>query len=98
MAASESQRMMAYDAQKKSLAVAYLLWWFVGMFGAHRFYLGKTGSAVAMLVVTLISIPALLIFVGIIGIIVVWIIWIVDAFTMPGTVKMHNMQLAQRIG
>ncbi|WP_342621698.1 NINE protein, partial [Pseudomonas aeruginosa] len=24
---------------------AYLLWFFLGGFGAHRFYLGKTGTA-----------------------------------------------------
>ena len=95
---SDAQTMMAYDAQKKSLAVAYILWWFLGMFGGHRFYLGQTGSAVVMLVVTLVSIPATLILIGFVGLLAIWIMWIVDAFTMPGTVKMQNLQLADRIG
>ena len=34
---------------KSRLAVA-LLAWFLGVFGAHRFYLGKTGTALLMLV------------------------------------------------
>lgn len=34
---------------RRSLLVAYVLWWFAGAFGAHRFYLGATQSAIAML-------------------------------------------------
>lgn len=33
----------------KSIVVYLLLAWFLGYFGAHRFYVGKTGSALAML-------------------------------------------------
>lgn len=33
----------------KNPLVAFLLWGFLGFFGAHRFYLGNTGYAVAML-------------------------------------------------
>jgi len=32
----------------KNLLAAYLLWFFLGIFGAHRFYLGRTGSAVGV--------------------------------------------------
>ena len=32
---------------------AFLLAFFVGIFGAHRFYVGKTGSGIAMLVLTI---------------------------------------------
>ncbi len=98
MAASEAQRMMAYDAQKKSVLVAYLLWWFLGSLGAHRFYLGRTGSAVAMLVITLLSIPLMLILIGFVGIAVVGVWWIVDAFLIPGIAKIHNMKLATYLG
>lgn len=38
-----------YDANKKSKLVAYLLWFFLGAFGAHRFYVRKTLSAVMQL-------------------------------------------------
>jgi len=34
---------------EKSKMTALLLCFFLGEFGAHRFYVGKTGSAVAML-------------------------------------------------
>lgn len=46
-----------------SQAVAYLLWLFTWVVGGHRFYLGRSGSAIAMLVLSItvvglvISIP-----------------------------------------
>lgn len=39
----------AYETKKKSTGVAWLLWWFTGAFGGHRFYLGDTGYALGML-------------------------------------------------
>ena len=35
-----------------SVAIYLLLCWFFGMFGAHRFYAGKTGTGITMLVLT----------------------------------------------
>ena len=40
------------NEDKKAWA-ALILAWFLGIFGAHRFYVGKTGSAVAMLILSL---------------------------------------------
>jgi TM2 domain-containing membrane protein YozV len=37
----------------KSRTAAFLLAFFLGTLGAHRFYVGKTGSALAMLLVSL---------------------------------------------
>ncbi len=39
----------AADISPKSRLVVTLLAWFLGEFGAHRFYLGKIGTAIAML-------------------------------------------------
>ncbi len=41
-------------SSKSRLAVT-LLAWFLGSLGAHRFYLGKTGTAVVMLVLSIIG-------------------------------------------
>ena len=45
----DDERLMRYDAAKRSTLMAYLLWFFLGLFGVHRFYLGKFGSGFAML-------------------------------------------------
>lgn len=41
------------NISEKSRMAAFLLAWFLGCFGAHRFYVGKTGSAITMLILTL---------------------------------------------
>ena len=56
---SDADRMMHYDANKKSVGVAYLLWFFMGLIGAHRFYLGRTGSGMIILVIALLSLISL---------------------------------------
>ena len=37
----------------KKPVVAWLLWLFLGGFGGHRFYMGKPGTAVIMIICTL---------------------------------------------
>lgn len=81
------KQMMEYNEEKKNLAVTYVLWGFVGMFGAHRFYLGETGTAVAQLILTL----------TVIGAIVTFVWWIVDAVIIPGMVKDINSDILAEI-
>jgi len=40
------------NVSEKSRLATLLLCWFLGVFGAHRFYAGKTGTAIVMLVLT----------------------------------------------
>jgi len=53
--ANPARQHMIYDANRKSTGVAYLLWFFLGGFGAHRFYLGQTGTAVTQLLLLLLG-------------------------------------------
>src|SRR3546814_9787331 len=41
---AEHTRIGIYEAGRRSMGLAYLLWFFLGTFGAHRFYLKRTGS------------------------------------------------------
>jgi TM2 domain-containing membrane protein YozV len=85
---------MLYDANKKSAVVAYLLWFFLGSLGGHRFYVGKTGSAIGM--IALLVVGSVLAAVGIGGVLLmilgIWII--VDAFLIPKWIRVKNTLLA----
>ena len=85
--------MMQYDANKKSALIAYVLWFFLGWLGAHRFYLGRVASGVAMLLISLFSWLLTLILIGYLGLLLVGIWVIVDAFLIPAMVARHNNDL-----
>ncbi|NWK83554.1 TM2 domain-containing protein [Staphylococcus sp. GSSP0090] len=67
-------------SKAKGIGIAYIFLIFLGGFGAHRFYLGKTGSAVGLLLVTIIT--------GWFTLFIPSIIWIiVDACLIPGYIE-----------
>lgn len=66
-----------------STAVAFLLWFFLGLFSAHRFYLGRTGSAI-------VQILSYFILIGFI-----WLL--IDGFLIPGMLRQKRDELRQRL-
>lgn len=94
MTYDNTQAMMAYDARKKSIAVAYVLWFFLGGLGAHNFYLGRNGVAVTQLILMILGVLTAVLVVGLflIGGVGIWVL--IDAFIIPGTVERSNMALA----
>ena len=67
MSPDATTRMMRYDSAKKSAGLTYLLWFFVGALGVHRFYLGQWGVGALMLACTLLGWALFFIPNGIIG-------------------------------
>lgn len=66
-----------------SVLVAYLLWFFLGIVSAHRFYLGRPGSAVLQILTYFI---------------IVGFIWLlIDAFLIPSMVRAKQEQMRQRM-
>jgi len=59
----------------KSKAATYFLWFFLGFFSAHRFYLGKIGSGILYLL------TGQLFGIG----------WIIDLFLIDGMVERYNL-------
>ena len=63
--------------EEKDVAIAYLLWLFLGIFGAHKLYLGRPGMAL------LYFFTAGLVLIG----------WIIDLFTLKDQVLEYNENL-----
>ena len=60
----------------RSTPVAYLLWFFFGLLGVHRFYLGRPISGVIYLLTG--------------GIFMIG--WLIDLFLIPGMVRIANLE------
>lgn len=84
--------------EKKSAGVAYLLWFFTGYLGGHRFYLGRIGSAIGMIALFLVGAVSAYFVVGLFLLLGLAIWSLVDAFLIPGMIR-QDMQAARlRIG
>ncbi|RME64082.1 MAG: TM2 domain-containing protein [Alphaproteobacteria bacterium] len=85
---------MAYEAQRKSGLLAYALWFFLGTFGVHRFYLGHWTSGFIMLGLTALGSLTWVIVIGwlFLGVVGLW--WLLDAILTYRMVEDYNIGLA----
>lgn len=88
-----------YDIEKKSLLAAYVLWFFLGYVGAHRFYLGRPVSGVILLALSGVTLLLSLVSFGVLSFL--WVLvglwWIIDALLIPGMVSGSNRRIADRV-
>lgn len=83
--------------EKKSVGIAYLLWFLLGGLGAHRFYLGQTGSAVTILILSVLGWATVSVVIGIALLIAVVIWLLIDAFLIPRMVEQNKNLARMRI-
>jgi TM2 domain-containing membrane protein YozV len=69
--------------ESPSTATAYLLWLFLWFVSAHRFYLGKPGTAVLQILSYFIAIGF------------IWLL--IDAFLIPGMIRQRQNEIRQRM-
>jgi TM2 domain-containing membrane protein YozV len=88
-----------YDIEKKSLLASYVLWFFLGYIGAHRFYLGRPVSGLLMLALSAVTLVISLVSFGFLAFL--WVIvglwWLIDALLIPGIVAGRNSRMADRV-
>lgn len=100
MALSTQEQMLVEQRvtnEAKSTGLAYLLLIFFGGLGIHRFYLGKTGTGVAMLIMTILGFLTVAIAIGVVLLAIVGIWLLVDLFLIPGMVQQHKDSVRQRL-
>ncbi|APC47955.1 TM2 domain-containing protein [Virgibacillus halodenitrificans] len=69
---------------QKSYALAYILWFFFGQIGVHRFYTGRIGSGIVQLLIGLIGWATTWLLIGWLPLAFLWLWLFVDIFLIPG--------------
>lgn len=68
----------------KSLVIAYLLWFFFGQLGIHRFYTGRVGTGIAQLILGIAGWATTWIGIGWVLLAILWLWLFIDIFLIPG--------------
>ncbi len=95
---TESERLMYYDALKKSVGIVYLLWFFLGYWGVHRIFAGRVVSGISMFILSVVSIILSIVVIGFLGLAIVGIWWIIDLFLIGGWIRAYNEDLIRKLG
>lgn len=103
--AEGDHRTMRYDANRKSVWLAYAIWalpaivswFFIPTFGLHRLYLGRWTSGLLALALQAVSLVLSLVLIGFLGFLILIPWWIVDALLIPGMTRDYNNRLIDRL-
>jgi len=83
--------------RQKSLAVAFLLWLFLGTLGVYNFYLDNTRRAWWMIGLTVVGLITIVILIGLIPLLWAFVLWIIDAVRMSERVTSLNSALEEKL-
>jgi TM2 domain-containing membrane protein YozV len=81
--------------RSKSTLVAYVLWFFLGMLGGHRFYLNRKGWV--LLVTFIVGVVLAVVIIGLVILFIEGIFILIDAFRIPGFIAETNAATEQQV-
>jgi len=87
---AELKKALGLSIGRKSVLLAYVLWFFLGGLGVHRMYLGKVASGVFMAILSIVGTITSGIGIGLILLLVVFVWWIWDAISIFLSARRHN--------
>jgi len=67
--------------------IAFAIWWFLGLLGGHRYYLGRKGSGTAMLLLSL----------SVFGLIISLPWWLIDGFLVSGMCREDREEMRNKL-
>ena len=81
----------------KSALLAYVLWFFLGQIGVHKFYLAQPFQGILYLLLGAIGWSTAGILIGWFFLIPLWLLMFLDIFVIPLRVAALNARLARRV-
>lgn len=92
--AAGAQQVVVVNA--KSVVIAYVLWFFLGYLGIHKFYLRQPFMGIFYLILQGIGWLTTPIFIGWLFLGLWALLWLLDAFTMPIRISIMNSFATRR--
>ena len=70
--------------QQRNIALAYVLWFFLGQIGIHRFYTGRIGTGIIQLLLGISGWATAWLLIGYVPLGILWLWLFIDIFLIPG--------------
>lgn len=70
--------------QQRNIALAYVLWFFLGQIGIHRFYTGRIATGIMQLLLGISGWATTWLLIGYVPLGILWFWLFIDIFLIPG--------------